>query len=97
MMTVLEYAEDVNKSVEEVLELCEKLSISKSAEEDLLDQDEITMLDSEIANANSEEEKAEEGRGKKTCHRGGYQKERTGYGQVGLDDQSPDGKKRGDL
>ena len=56
MMTVLEYAEDVNKSVEEILSLCEKLSISKQSEEDLLDQDEITMLDSEIANAEVIEE-----------------------------------------
>ena len=56
MMTVLEYAEDVNKSVEEIIKLCNKLNISKTNEDDLLDQDEITMLDSEIANANIIEE-----------------------------------------
>ena len=50
MMTVLEYAEDVGKTLEEIIKLCEKLNINKSNEEDLLDQDEITMLDSEIAN-----------------------------------------------
>ena len=49
-MSVLEYAEDVGKTVEEIIKLCEKLNISKSNEDDLLDQDEITMLDSEIAN-----------------------------------------------
>ena len=56
MMTVLEYAQDVEKSVEEIVKLCEKLNISKSNEDDLLDQDEITMLDSEIANASVVEE-----------------------------------------
>jgi len=50
MMSVLEYAEDVGKTLEEIIKLCEKLNINKSNEDDLLDQDEITMLDSEIAN-----------------------------------------------
>ena len=50
-MSILEYAEDVSKTVEEIIKLCEKLGINKSNEDDLLDQDEITMLDSEIANA----------------------------------------------
>ncbi len=50
MMTVLEYAEDVNKSLEEIIKLCEKLGIAKTNGDDLLDQDEITMLDSELAN-----------------------------------------------
>ena len=54
MMSILEYAEDVGKTVEEIIKLCEKLNISKSNEEDLLDQDEITMLDSEIANVEVE-------------------------------------------
>ena len=49
-MSILEYAEDVGKTVEEIIKLCEKLNISKSNEDDMLDQDEITMLDSEIAN-----------------------------------------------
>ena len=51
MMSILEYAEDVGKTVEEIIKLCEKLNINKTGEDDLLDQDEITMLDSEIANA----------------------------------------------
>ena len=50
MMSVLEYAEDVGKTLEEIIKLCEKLNINKTNEDDLLDQDEITMLDSEIAN-----------------------------------------------
>ena len=49
-MSVLEYAEDVGKTLEEIIKLCEKLNINKTNEDDLLDQDEITMLDSEIAN-----------------------------------------------
>ena len=54
MMTLLEYAEDVSKSVEEIIKLCEKLGINKTNEDDLLEQDEITMLDSELANVEIE-------------------------------------------
>ena len=38
MMSVLEYAQDVNRSVEEILSLCEKLQIKVNGEEDLLSQ-----------------------------------------------------------
>ena len=48
MMSVLEYAEDVNKTVEEIFKLCEKLDIKVSSEEDLLSDEEITILDNEI-------------------------------------------------
>ena len=48
MMSVLEYAQDVNKSVEEIFRLCEKLEIKASSEEDLLSDIEITLLDNEI-------------------------------------------------
>ena len=48
MMSVLEYAQDVNRSVEEILSLCEKLQIKVNGEEDLLSQDDITELDSSI-------------------------------------------------
>ena len=50
MMSVLEYASDVNKSVSAILELCKKLEISANNEEDMLDDDAIIMLDNEIAN-----------------------------------------------
>ncbi len=50
MMSVLEYAQDVNKSVEEIFKLCEKLQINVSSEEDLLSQDNITDLDNELRN-----------------------------------------------
>ena len=59
MMTVLEYAEDVNKNVEEIIKLCEKIGITKTNEDDLLDQDEITMLDSELANVEIESNEEE--------------------------------------
>lgn len=45
MMSVLDYAQDVNKSVEEIFKLCEKLQIKVTNEEDLLEQDDITELD----------------------------------------------------
>ncbi len=48
MMSVLEYAQDVNRSVEEILSLCEKLQIKANGEEDLLSQDDITELDSSL-------------------------------------------------
>ena len=50
MMSVLEYASDVNLSVKVILELCKKLEIAANSEEDMLDDDAIIMLDNEIAN-----------------------------------------------
>ena len=62
MMTVLEYAEDVGRNLDEIIKLCEKLGIAKTDGDDLLDQDEITMLDSELANVEieSSEDETEE-------------------------------------
>ncbi len=48
MMSVLEYAEDVNKTVSEILNLCKKLNIQVTGEEDELDEDAITELDNMI-------------------------------------------------
>lgn len=56
MMSVLEYAEDVNKTVEEVIEKCKELSILISSESDMLDDEAITRLDSEFALGKGEEE-----------------------------------------
>lgn len=50
MMSVLEYASDVNLSVKVILELCKKLNISVANGDDMLDDDAIIMLDNEIAN-----------------------------------------------
>ena len=49
MMSVLEYALDVNKPVSEILNLCKKLNIPVLSEEDELNEDEITELDNMIA------------------------------------------------
>ena len=48
MMSLLEYALDVNKTVEEVKELCNKLGIYYEDEESMLSDDDITLLDNEI-------------------------------------------------
>ncbi len=59
MMSVLEYANDVNKPIEEIKKLCQKLNITIEDENTMLDDDAIIMLDNEIAsqenNDNSEE------------------------------------------
>lgn len=47
-MSVLEYALDMGKTVEEIIELCHKLNINKENADEMLDQDEITILDAEI-------------------------------------------------
>lgn len=47
-MSVREYAEDINKTVEEILKKCKELSIKVMEEEDLLDEEAITLLDNEI-------------------------------------------------
>lgn len=56
MMSVREYANDVNLSEQKVLELCNNLGIKVNNSEDLLDDDAIIMLDNEIANHQEETE-----------------------------------------
>ena len=60
MMNVSEYASDVGKTVSEILKLCQRLNIEVSNDEDMLSDDDIIMLDNEIANSNEELEEAEE-------------------------------------
>ena len=48
MMSVLEYAEDVNKPVEEILKKCKELGINVNSEEDMLEDIDITELDNII-------------------------------------------------
>ena len=55
MMNVSEYASDVGKEVKDILSLCKKLSISVNGEEDMLSDDDIIMLDNEIASLDEEE------------------------------------------
>ncbi len=51
MMNVLEYANDVNVDVEQIFKLCEKLNIKVSSQDDELSDEDIILLDNEIANA----------------------------------------------
>lgn len=63
MMSVYEYASDMNKTVNEILDLCKKLDIKVNGEDDKLYDDDIILLDNEIENTesiNEEEETVEE-------------------------------------
>ena len=55
MMSVKEYAEDVNRKIEEILKKCVELGISVSSEEDMLSEDDIIELDNVIGDASEEE------------------------------------------
>ena len=50
MMSVSEYASDVGLTLEEVLNQCHKLNISVESGDDQLSEDDIIMLDNELAN-----------------------------------------------
>ena len=56
MMSVLEYAQDVNKTINEILDLCRKLNISVNGEDDYLDEEAIIELDNAIASDELEED-----------------------------------------
>jgi translation initiation factor IF-2 len=56
MMSVLEYALDIKRTVEEVLAECKKLNIDVSRKEDILDDEAITLLDPLFASVSNEEE-----------------------------------------
>ena len=62
MMTVLEYAQDMNKTVDEVIKKCKEFGISANNEDDLLDDEAITELDACFQNDDLEEleDRAEE-------------------------------------
>ena len=55
-MNILEYSMDVNKKVEEIFDLCDSLGISYEDENTFLSDDDITLLDNEIANGTDEED-----------------------------------------
>ena len=44
-MTVYEYASDMNKTIEEILNLCQKLGINVSSKDDELSDDDVINLD----------------------------------------------------
>lgn len=60
MMNVSEYASDVGITVKEILELCNKLDIKVSKEDDMLSDDDIIILDNELASIQPSEESTEE-------------------------------------
>ena len=60
MMTVEEYALDVNKSVFDVLKKCEELGINATDENYMLSEDDIVELDNVVEQISDEEELDEE-------------------------------------
>ena len=63
MMSVREYADDINRNVDLVLEKCFELDIDVKNEDDMLDEEAIIMLDNsfdEISEELEDEEIAEE-------------------------------------
>ena len=59
MMSVKEYAEDINREVSEVLNKCFELDIDVKNEDDMLDDEAITMLDNSFDEINDELENEE--------------------------------------
>ena len=57
MMSVSEYANDVDKSIEYIFTLCKKLNIGANQEDDMLSDEDIILLDNEIENTTDDEEK----------------------------------------
>ena len=55
MMSVKEYAIDVNKSVDAILKLCKEMNINVNNEDDMLDEEAITELDNLLATQSDEE------------------------------------------
>ena len=55
MMSLLDYANDVGKSLEEIMALCDRLGIEYTDEESLLDDVSITILDNSLEDLTEEE------------------------------------------
>jgi translation initiation factor IF-2 len=60
MMSVKEYAEDVNLSASEILKKCKELGIRANNEEDLLENEDIIILDNNLDTEEQAEELTEE-------------------------------------
>ena len=56
MMTVLEYANDVDRSIDEIFKICQKMNIKVIKEDDMLSDDDIIILDNELENTETTEE-----------------------------------------
>ena len=59
MMSLKEYAVDVDKSIEEIISLCKKLNIASQTEDEMLTEDDIILLDNEISSSNIDDSKEE--------------------------------------
>jgi len=59
MMTMEDYAQDVGKTVEEIMALCDKIGIEYQDENSLLDDVSITLLDNEMQDEEDIEEDSE--------------------------------------
>lgn len=55
MMSVLEYANDVNRTVDEIIKKCKELEIEIDSEEDELSEEDIILLDNNLDNDIEEE------------------------------------------
>ena len=60
MMSLIDYASDVGKTIEEIKELCDRIGISYEDENTLLDDISITLLDNALEDDGVEEEIEEE-------------------------------------
>ena len=60
MMSVLEYAEDVNRTVESIISKCKELNIEVNSADDLLDEEAIILLDNSLETDEEIEEAYEE-------------------------------------
>lgn len=54
MMTVIEYAQDVNKEVDSILGICQRLKINVKKESDFLQEEDIIELDNFLSNSDDE-------------------------------------------
>ncbi len=60
MMSVLEYASDVNLTVDQIIGICKSLNIKVNTEDDLLTEDDIILLDNETSSFEEIKEEIEE-------------------------------------
>lgn len=60
MMSIFEYSEDVSKTLEEIMALCDKLQIAYTDQNSMLSDDDITLLDNEIRILGEEDPESEE-------------------------------------
>ena len=60
MMSVLEYANDVNLTVDQIIKICNSLNIKVNNEDDLLTEEDIILLDNETSSFEEIKEEIEE-------------------------------------